>query len=473
MIPRQLLEIWGRIPRRRIWIGLGILLLSVPVVLLDEGAREFFGGTPGWLDGDEPTLKVLTRPLASSYYIENGQPAGPEYDLVNLFAESIGVTPEFIVKESSAALFEALRAGEGHLAAAAISETEARVSGMRFGPAYHSVDQLVVCHRDVSSPLPRGPDELVGLRVHVAGRASHEAFLKTWREQHPDLNWERHASLSSEKLLAKVAAGEADCTLVDSATFALNRRHLPQLASAFVASAEESLTWVLADGQWWLGRRLRDWLHWPGTAARIAAILNRYLGPTRLFDHVDFQVYKRRIRKRLPQYRALFERVADEHDLPWTLIAAQAYQESHWDPQATSPTGVRGLMMLTRNTAESLGVADRLDPVQSVEGGVRYLKQMLARLPETIHAADRMWFALAAYTIGAGHLDDARGLAAHLGRNPDSWHALEETLPLLAEKRYAGQLRFGSARGADAVRYVHRIRNYNAILKRALAQGSL
>jgi len=127
-------------------------------------------------------------------------------------------------------------------------------------------------------------------------------------------------------------------------------------------------------------------------------------------------------------------------------------------------------MMLTLNTAESLGVSDRLDPVQSVEGGVRYLKRMLARLPETIHASDRLWFALAAYTIGAGHLDDARQLAARLGRNPDSWHALEQTLPLLAEKRYAGQLRFGSARGADAVRYVHRIRNYDAILKHALAQ---
>lgn len=468
-----MLGIWGRIPRRRIWIGLAILLLAVPVVLLDEGAREFFGGTPGWLDGDEPTLKVLTRPLASSYYIENGQPAGPEYDLVNLFAESIGVTPEFIVKESSAALFEALRAGEGHLAAAAISETEARASGMRLGPAYHSVDQLVVCHRALSSPLPATPAELVGVRIQIAGRPGYEAYLNAWREQHPELIWEKQAGLSSEKLLERVAAGETDCTLADSATFALNRRYLPQLASAFVVSEGESLNWVLPEGEWWLGRRLRNWLDWPGTAARVAAILHRYLGPTRLFDHVDFRVYKRRISKRLPKYRALFERVAGEHDLSWTLIAAQAYQESHWNPQATSPTGVRGLMMLTRNTAESLGVADRLDPAQSVEGGVRYLKRMLARLPDTIEPADRMWFALAAYTIGAGHLDDARELAASLGRNPDSWHAVEETLPLLAEKRYAGQLRFGSARGADAVRYVHRIRNYNAILKRALAQGSL
>ena len=91
------------------------------------------------------------------------------------------------------------------------------------------------------------------------------------------------------------------------------------------------------------------------------------------------------------------------------------YQESHWLPTATSKTGVRGLMMLTQRTAEAMGVRNRLDPKQSIQGGARYISQLIAQLPESIYEADRIWFALASYNVGMGHLDDARKLTAAEG----------------------------------------------------------
>ncbi len=173
----------------------------------------------------------------------------------------------------------------------------------------------------------------------------------------------------------------------------------------------------------------------------------------------------RRIDQRLPDFRPVFEEAADEYELPADLLAALAYQESHWDPLARSPTGVRGMMMLTQRTAQELGIEDRLDPEQSIRGGARYLRQMHERLDADIPEPDRTYLALASYNIGRGHLLDARRLARELDRDPDRWADMREVLPLLTEERYYRDLRFGYARGYQPVYYVQRIRNYRAVIR--------
>src|SRR5690606_29430584 len=90
------------------------------------------------------------------------------------------------------------------------------------------------------------------------------------------------------------------------------------------------------------------------------------------------------VANRLPRYRELIENVANEYDLDWRLLAAISYQESLWNPRARSPTGVRGMMMLTLPTAKDLGIKNRLDAEQSLRGGARYFKQIHRRLPERL-----------------------------------------------------------------------------------------
>ena len=179
----------------------------------------------------------------------------------------------------------------------------------------------------------------------------------------------------------------------------------------------------------------------------------------------EMRRFQHHIETRLPQYRRQFEEVAQVYEISWTLLAAQAYQESHWDRHAVSPTGVRGIMMLTRNTASSLGIQNREDPTKSIEGGARYFQKLEKRLPRRIGKADRIWIALAAYNVGMGHIEDAQHLARRMDKNPNSWKDLKTMLPLLAQKPYYETLRYGYARGWEPVRYVKRIRAYHALLE--------
>jgi len=179
----------------------------------------------------------------------------------------------------------------------------------------------------------------------------------------------------------------------------------------------------------------------------------------------DVKRFQYHIQTRLPTYREKFEQVAQQYGLPWTLLAAQAYQESRWDRHAKSPTGVRGLMMLTRDTASSLGIENRLDPHKSIEGGARYFAHLKNQVHENIIQRDRTWMALAAYNVGLGHIKDAQRLAERMDKNPYSWKDLKTVLPLLAKKQYYKTLQYGYACGWEPVQYVKRIRAYRALLE--------
>jgi membrane-bound lytic murein transglycosylase F len=156
--------------------------------------------------------------------------------------------------------------------------------------------------------------------------------------------------------------------------------------------------------------------------------------------------------------------VALKNGLDWRLIAAISYQESHWRPRAKSPTGVRGMMMLTQPTAKEVGVTNRLDAQQSLEGGAHYFLKLHQRLPEEIQEPDRTWFTLAAYNVGWGHLEDAREITHFQGGDANRWVDVKERLPLLERKEWYKYTKHGYARGNEPVTYVQRIRHYYEVL---------
>lgn len=180
---------------------------------------------------------------------------------------------------------------------------------------------------------------------------------------------------------------------------------------------------------------------------------------------VEETIFLRHMRTRLPRYVVMFKHEARRHDLAWHLLAAQAYQESRWNPRAVSPTGVRGIMMLTRNTSSAYGIENRHDPRASISGGARYFAWLMERVPPAIEEPDRTWVALAAYNVGLGHIHDARRLARQLGKDPNRWSDLREVLPLLAQKQYYRSLSHGYARGWEPVVYVKRIRAFEKLLR--------
>lgn len=161
----------------------------------------------------------------------------------------------------------------------------------------------------------------------------------------------------------------------------------------------------------------------------------------------------------------MYKNAADKYGLDWKLLAAMGYQESHWNPKAVSPTGVRGIMMLTLQTAGHLGIKNRLDPESSIMGGAKYLDQIRRRFPEELKEPDRTWFAMAAYNVGYYHVIDAQILARKLGKDPNKWLDLQTVLPLLAQKKWYKKTLYGYARGWEPVKYVTNIRRYYDLLQ--------
>lgn len=177
-------------------------------------------------------------------------------------------------------------------------------------------------------------------------------------------------------------------------------------------------------------------------------------------NDIEKNIFINKINNRLPYYINYFKKYTRNSIFSWQLIAAISYQESHWDHKAVSQTKVKGLMMLTKDTANYVGINNRLDANQSVYGGVKYLENLYERLPKTIVGSDRLWMTLAAYNVGLGHLEDSRILTQKHGYNPNYWSDVKKHLPLLGIKKYYKHTKYGYARGREPVKYVERIKTY-------------
>ncbi|WP_233347758.1 membrane-bound lytic murein transglycosylase MltF [Hyphobacterium indicum] len=441
------------------WAGLAIAVSALLLVQCSGPANEdaTFNAV---VDGGE--LVVLTLPGETIYERRNGEPDGFEVDLVSAFASDHGLSVRFREMRDIGALIEALENGEGHLAAANLTINEVRSERISFGPAYKNVRERLVCRR--GGERARSLEELAGLRLAVVADSSHAETLRRLQQDHPGIEFDERPAGSALPLLEAVDRGRIDCTVADSHIVAFARQRHPELITPLNLSEESTLAWAHSGRVDGLAEALDQWFAEAHAFGLIEEIEEDWFGDFGAFDYVETARFVRRIENRLPRFRRYFRDAAEETPFEWELLAAQAYQESHWDPHAESPTGVRGLMMLTLPTAERVGVTDRLDPRQSVEGGAAYLADLYDRLPETIEGEDRIWFALAAYNVGMGHIYDARLLAERQGRDKDSWEVMEQVLPLLTRPEYYSTVRYGYARGHEPVRYVERIRTYRAML---------
>lgn len=408
-------------------------------------------------------LIILTRNAPTTYYEGRNGPEGIEYDLVTKFSKRLGVKPRFVVKDSINEILEALANGEGHIAAAGLTNTEVRDKQFLFGPSYQQVSQQVVCRR--GDKLPKGVEDLKNLDLWVAAGTSYVENLRKLHQQHPTLIWKESGVKDTEQLLELVWKKDIDCTVADSNIVAINRRYFPELKIAFELSDADSLVWLLPMDAKDIQSEVIGWFRSQTTQSYIDDLLERYYGHVEIFDYVDISRFNRRVKTRLPHYKEHFLEAASQTGLSWTLLAAQSYQESHWRPKAKSPTGVRGIMMLTLPTAREMGVKSRLNAKQSIFGGAKYLARLRDRIPESVQEPDRTWYALAAYNVGLGHIHDARRLVKRNGKNPDKWSDLSEALPLLAQKRYYKTLKHGYARGGEPVEYVNRIRDFQDLLE--------
>lgn len=411
---------------------------------------------------DRGALRVITYNSPTTYYTGPRGPTGIEYDLARAFAAHLGVELELVLVRQPEVL-GALERGEGDLAAAGLSISRAARTRVRFGPPFQTVRQQLVYR--MGTPRPRTPADLDGHLLEITSPSTHLRTLLTLQREHPELTWQENTEAETAELLELVWEQVVDYTVANSNEVALVRRFFPELKIAFELGTPRELAWAFPTGaDDSLYREVLRFFDTLRLTGRLEQLMERHYGHVGRFDYVDTRTFLRHTRSRLPEFRPLFEAQADALGIDWRLLAAIAYQESHWNPAAVSPTGVRGLMMLTRATARQMGVTDREDPAQSIYGGARYFLRVRKKIPERIPEPDRTWLALASYNVGFGHLEDARILTQRQGHDPDRWLHVREHLPLLSQEKWHTQTKHGYARGNEPVRFVENIRRYFDLL---------
>lgn len=411
-------------------------------------------------------LVVVSRNSPTTYYLDKNGAAGFEYDLARMFAEELGVELSMEPAFSLDALFTRLRRGEVDIAAAGLSLSAGREARFSHSVPYASQTPTVVYK--AGNNRPRSLRDIGARELLVLRNSSHAETLLTLRDNgYPLLQWREIDEADSMELLARLEAGEGDLAVVDSHDFRVQQSLYPRLAEAFELGARQQIVWYFPPGpaSAALKAEVDRFLRTLREDGRLERMREQHFGHAAVLSRIGSHTFARNMEAGLPPYRDLIRQVADEYQLDWHLLAAVAYQESHWNPLATSPTGVRGMMMLTSPTAREMGVKDRLDPLQSLRGGARYLKNIRRRLPDDIDEPDRTWMALAAYNIGMAHLEDARVLTERQGGDPHLWSEVMQRLPLLQKRQFYRTTRYGYARGQEAVTYVQNIRHYYSILQ--------
>ncbi|PTU30655.1 membrane-bound lytic murein transglycosylase MltF [Stenotrophobium rhamnosiphilum] len=406
-------------------------------------------------------LRISTVNSPTTYYIGAAGPLGFEYELAKGFAESLNAGLEVVVASSPAEAIQMAREGRVHFAAAGLAITPEREKTMRFSPAMlRVVPQLVY---RMGETRPDNLDDLEGT-IRVQRGSIGAELLSEAKKKYPDLKWEETDDQETEELLYQVANNQLGYTIANSDIISINQRYYPRLRVAFAASKSQDLAWAFQkSGDNSLFDAANAYLE-VFRGVDLPRLRDRYFGHIEQVNYMGAVTLASMVQTRLTRYRKAFEDAAEKHQLDWRLLAAMGYQESHWDEDAVSPTGVKGLMMLTLDTADFLNVRDREDPVQSIFGGARYFRQLLEQLPPEIKEPDRTWMGLAAYNIGIGHVFDARSLTRSLGGNPNHWLDVRNSLPLLTQERWYMQTKHGYARGYETVAYVGNVRTYYDML---------
>jgi membrane-bound lytic murein transglycosylase F len=409
-------------------------------------------------------LLVLTREGPTTYTQDNtGAVSGFEHDLVQLFAEELGLPVKFIVVRHDTDIEKKLKKGKAHFGAAWL--TTPNDPALTAGPSYYASSN-VIAQNENTLPVDT-PDDLIGKSVQVLARSRQATVLRELSKRFPDIQINEHKSGTELELLARVAEQPGESALVDLAVLDIASNFYPQLQYALTLGSSTPISWLfpaLTDPE--LLQRANSFIERVRADGTLARLTDRYFGHVERLNPADVIRFVERTRSVLPQYRQHFHAAQASTGIDWRLLAALAYQESQWDPLATSPTGVRGMMMLTEDTADHLRVGNRLDAKQSIRAGSQYFSDLRDSLPESVPEPDRTWMAIAAYNLGMGHFNGARHIAQGLKKDSDSWYEMKMVLPLLARPEYYQRLKSGRARGGEAVITAENVRMYYDILSR-------
>jgi membrane-bound lytic murein transglycosylase F len=414
-------------------------------------------------------LRVVTLNTPTCFYLGAQGTEGLEYRLALRFASELGVHLVMYPVASERAMRAELASGRADIAAAQVTPT--REWGKVGEPtmAYGQVAQLVVYRRD--GVRPRGTLQLESTKLAVrAGSPQEQMLEKMKRTVAPTLHWVDTAPINADPL-ADVDSGEATYAIVDEREYSFSHHLFPNVLLGFALEDERPVQWVVRHGAHDLLTAANRYFRYMSESGRLAKLQQEETGESRPFQYEESREFQAHLSERLPHFQPLFQAASAQTGIDWRLLAAIGYQESKWNPLAESGDGALGVMMLTSDTAEAMGIADRSNPEQNISAGARYFATVRDKIPERIPEPDRTWLTVAAYNVGFGHLEDARILAQSRGKNPDSWTDVRDQLPLLGDERWYSQAKRGYARGWEPVQFVDRVQRFLTLLEWQPGEG--
>ena len=418
------------------------------------------------------SLRVLTLNNPVNYFLYRGRMKGFDYEVSKMAAARLGVRLEMVVPPRRDLIFDWLLEGRADLIASTLSVTPERQETLAFSRPYLFIREMVVQPATAAAPIA-DVSELEGRQIHAWASSSHHETLVKLRDAGGGFEIVPvPEDMEFDEILDRVASGEFPLAVVDShilgaelafrddvtIAFALEYPPPPPEDQHTVLARDKAVAFAVRPGNIELRAFVDDFVRDIRGTLEYNDARRRYFEDNRRLDRVKER--RAAVSGRLSPYDELFKLYSKRYDLDWRLIAAQAYQESHFDPRAESWAGAVGLLQLLPSTAHELGLGDPRDPESSIHGGIKYMYLLLERQDERIPLKHRLRFALAAFNAGWGHVADARRLAAEKGWDPNKWFGhTEKAMLLLRDPRYYRRARHGYVRGFEPVNYVSQIQN--------------
>ena len=403
-------------------------------------------------------IRIVTRFGPSDYYEIKSEENGYTYDVMKGFADFIGVKLIVITMDSLEDAINALNNREVDILA-----NMGVTNNVKTSYSYNKVNQYIVYNSKYTAK-PNEINDLNGNNIEIIDsiiiKNNLDSFLKSI-----DVNLVISKEKNIDEIINLIKDNEVKYTVVNNNELAIFNKYFPEIKIGFKIGENIPSTWAIPENtNHQLEEKLSEYFTQILKTNKLKTFYTKHFTGKLQYTFVGTRSFLADFLNVFPLYEFYFKKYAKLYNHDWRLLASIGYQESKWDKDAVSYTGVRGLMMLTKNTSKEMNVEDREDPIQSIEGGAKYLKKMLRSLPDNINNNDKIWYAIASYNIGFRHIEDAMKMADNEGVDSGNWYLLEPYILRLSQSKYYKNTKYGYARGWETLKYVQNIRQYYDIL---------
>lgn len=404
-------------------------------------------------------LRVITRNSPETYFLWRGELLGFEYELMKRFAHLNNLKLEMVVADSYDEMLTMLKEGRGDMIAAGLSRTQSRLLSIKqekiqSSIRYNRVAELLVAHQE--SPAINSLADLEGRIITVRRSSSFWQTAKKLATKYKATLVAADELLATELLIAQVADKTIDLTIADSNLVAIEKNFRDEIITPLKLKDSIPYAYLTRNNNPELLSRLNEFIRQHYRKTFYNVVKNKYFkSTTHQNKHRESRL---QVGSDLSPYDDIIKNNVTEYHFDWRLIVSQMYQESRFDPLAHNSSGAKGLMQMLPRTAKELGVTNLTEPEQAISSGIRYLNWTRERFSKDLPVQEQIFFSLASYNAGYGHVKDAQRLARKLGLRDDKWfNHVEKAMLLLQQKKYYKKARFGYVRGTEPVNYVRNI----------------